>query len=102
MTYKSNLIFLANNDGSDMRINKELKTLSSHYNIYFIGVGKYSDLNFAREFCTKFFLINKKRNSPKAIFLHILKFLKWYRRYNIKSCHVINEQFLLFFLPIHF
>ncbi|MBJ2174571.1 hypothetical protein JBL43_10010 [Aureibaculum sp. A20] len=93
------LLFISTNDGSDMRINKEIKTLSKHTDIYFLGVGEYGSNNYAKKYCNEFILIQEKRNSLKAIYKQIKAFLKLKRQYKFNSIHIINEQLMVFFYP---
>ncbi|WP_445725689.1 hypothetical protein, partial [Flavobacterium sp.] len=85
-----------------MRINKEVKTLAKYADIYFLGIGEYGDKNYAKCNCKEFFLIQNKRNSFKAIFKQILKFLQLSRKYKFNSYHIINEQLMVFFYPFLF
>lgn len=36
---KKKILYLCINDGSDMRINKEIRTLNKRYDVVFLGVG---------------------------------------------------------------
>ncbi len=96
------LLFISSNDGSDMRINKEIKTLSKHTDIYFLGVGGYGSNNYAKKYCKEFLLIQEKRNSIKAILKQIDIFLKLKRKHKFDSIHIINEQLMVFFYPWFF
>ncbi|MDY7394196.1 hypothetical protein UMM65_03005 [Aureibaculum sp. 2210JD6-5] len=93
------LLFISTNNGSDMRINKEIKTLSKHTDIYFLGVGKYGNSNYAEKNCKEFILIQEKRNSINAILKQIKTFLKLNRKHKFTSIHIINEQLMIFFYP---
>ena len=99
---KKIILYISTNDGSDMRINKEIKTLSKYADVYFLGVGKYCDKNYASVYCKDFFLIQNKRNSLKAISTQIVKFLHLSRKYKFDSYHIINEQLMIFFYPFLF
>jgi len=85
-----------------MRINKEIKTLSPVFDIIYLGVGSYGEKNFARSYCSEFYLIEARRNSIKAIVLQIFTFLKIILLNKIQSIHVINEQLMVFFYPFLF
>ncbi len=99
---KKAILYISTNNGSDTRINKELKSLSKEFNIIFIGVGKYDSQNFAKEYCAKFILIQGKRNKPLTIIKHITVFLKIILSKKVASIHVINEQLMVFFYPFLF
>ncbi len=94
---KQRILYMSTNDGSDMRINKEIRTLSKVVDVYFLGVGNYSEHNYARDNCRELILIEHKGNSLKAIVLHVLKFLKLQRKHKFHSIHIINEQLMIFF-----
>ena len=96
------ILYISTNDGSDMRINKEVKSLSQCAKIYFLGVGYYGVNNYAKKYCEEFHLIQEKRNSIKAVIKHLFKFLQWNRVFNFNSIHIINEQLMLFFYPFLF
>jgi hypothetical protein len=93
------ILYISTNDGSDMRITKEVKALSSHAKIIFIGVGKVSDKSYAQKYCEKFFLAEARRNSLKAFLLMYAFLLKTLFKNKITSIHIINEQLMVFFYP---
>jgi hypothetical protein len=101
MVIKRKILFITSNDGTDMRIFKEVKTLSKEFEIHFVGVNQNKiSASFVKEFCSKEFYIIGKR---KSVFTIIKQFFIIFRlilfnSYN--SIHVINEQLLIFFLPI--
>lgn len=99
---KIKILYLSTNDGSDMRINKEIKTLSQKADIYFLGVGQYSKYNYAKIKCKEFYLIDGKRNSVNVIIKHIKKYLEWNKLIEFDSIHIINEQLMIFFYPFLF
>lgn len=99
---KKKILYISTNDGSDMRINKEVKTLSKFVDVYFLGVGNYGEKNYAKVMCKEFFLIEEKRNSAKAILKQIKKFKKWTKENRFDSIHIINEQLMIFFYPFLF
>ncbi len=99
---KKKILYISTNDGSDMRINKEVKTLSKFADVYFLGIGDYGEKNYAKTNCKVFYLIEEKRNSAKAILKHIQKYKEWVREYKFDSIHIINEQLMIFFYPFLF
>jgi hypothetical protein len=96
------VLYVCSNDGSDMRINKEVKSLSRHFEVYFLGVGESTEKSFAAAHCTYFELIPGKRNSPGNVLRHVSAFLRLNRKERFDSIHVINEQLMIFFYPFLF
>ena len=97
------ILYISNNDGTDTRIKKELKSLSKSYNIIFIGNGTKNKENseiFA--LCKKVYLLEAKRNSVKSFLYSFLLVLYLLLRHEISSIHVINEQLMIFFYPLLF
>lgn len=98
---KRRVLFISSNDGSDMRINKELKTLSQQYEVTFIGVGLSNKESYARNHCKYFYLVSGKRNRPLTILKQFWLVTKLaFNGYD--SIHVINEQLMIFFYPFMF
>ena len=90
------LLFISSNDGSDMRINKEVKTLGKNYEVIFFGVGDHSKC-YVAPFCKEVILVKGKRNSFPVLSKQVLIFIKLLFTKKIKSIHVINEQLYIFF-----
>lgn len=99
---KKIILYISTNDGSDMRINKEIRTLSKSFQVIFMGVGSNVDKTFIKEFCHQTYLISGKRNHPVTIAKQILLFLKLIFTQRIHSIHIINEQLMVFFWPFLF
>ncbi len=98
---KKKILFISSNDGSDMRINKELKSLSQHFEITYLGVGSTNTDSFARHYCKYFYLVIGTRNHPLTIIKQLYLVAKLLRnKYN--SIHIINEQLMIFFYPFLF
>ncbi|MFR0677343.1 hypothetical protein [Dysgonomonas mossii] len=93
------LLYVTTNDGSDMRINKEVKTLSKKFSVIFVGVGDYSKC-YIEDYCSKTILIDGKRNSVKVLLRQVIVILKALSK--VKRIHIINEQFLFLLYPILF
>ena len=69
-----NILYLANNDSSDTRVYKELKSLSKEFNVSFLGINsrsKSSNTFFGKKYCKNFFLINGSSKN----FITLLKFI---------------------------
>mgnify|MGYP001247476812 CR=1 FL=1 len=100
-----NLLYCANNDGSDTRIFKEIKSLSSRFNIVFIGTTtneKSEKFSFCKKYCSVFFLVKGNIRNPFTILKYIYHLARLLRGNNIQSVHVINEQLLSIIYPIVF
>lgn len=98
---KPDILYICNNDGSDMRINKELKTLSEHYTITFVGVGTTNLESYARHYCKYFYLVIGRRNRLLTVLKQVWLVLKL-RPEKFDSIHIINEQLMIFFYPFLF
>ncbi len=94
------LLYICLNDGSDTRINKEVRTLSQQFAIHYIGIGRSREKSFVAPFCLKFTIIQGRHKEP-------LTLLKWwftvaarllFGKYD--SIHLINEQLILLFYPL--
>ena len=99
--HSSTILFISSNDGSDMRINKEVKSLQRHSNVIFLGVGNYSNC-YVSKYCKEVVLIKGKRNSLPVLAKQVLTCVKIVLRSKINSLHIINEQLYIFFFPIVF
>jgi hypothetical protein len=88
---KKRILYISSNDGSDTRINKEVKTLSVSFDIDFIGIG-LPEKAFAKDYCKKFILVPRSRKSILAwLEVTILAYrLTITNKYH--SIHLINEQ----------
>jgi hypothetical protein len=101
----NNLLYLANNDSSDTRIYKELRTLHKQYNIIYLGInsaGRKEDFFFGKKYCAHFFIINGDYKNPITLIKFMLKAYIVVSRYKIKSVHVVNEQILFLVYPLSF
>lgn len=98
---KKQLLYISSNNASDTRINKELKTLSQHYDISFAGIGNYRQA-FGKVYCKEFILIQGRRKRPFTMWKLIFKVLHLLRKNKYNSIHVINEQLMIFFYPFLF
>ena len=98
---RGTIFFISSNDGSDMRINKEVKSLCKHFEIIFLGVGGNTKC-YVTPFCKEVILVKGKRNSVSVMLKLVLIFIKVLSTKKIKSIHVINEQLYIFFYPFLF
>ena len=100
---KKFIVYISTNDGTDTRINKEVRTLSKVYNVIFIGVvEKNSKESFVDPYCYSCHLINGRRNHPLTILKQILTYLRLVFCFKIYSVHIVNEQLMVFFWPLLF
>lgn len=99
------IIYLANNDGSDTRIYKEVKTLSKSFKIIYIGVlkSKSNDsASFSKKYCYKFILNKGSIRNPKTILKIVFSFFLEVLKHKVESIHIVNEQMLFLVYPICF
>ncbi len=102
MTQKNHcILFITTNDGSDMRINKEIRSLSKYADVMFLGVGEKANCYIA-PYCKQVVLVQGKRNSAIVLIKQVLIFLKLLVTKKIESIHIINEQLYIFFYPFLF
>ena len=100
---QKNILFISSNDGSDMRINKEIKSLhAAGASVYFVGVESKPENCFARPFCREVYLVKGPRNTPGSLFRMLLTVLRMLFTRRISSIHIINEQLMIFFYPLLF
>lgn len=98
---QKSILFISSNDGSDMRINKEIKSLhAAGADVYFVGVISNPENCFVRAFCREVFLVDGPRNTPGSFFRLFFTVLKILLSRKIDSVHVINEQLMIFFYPL--
>lgn len=101
-TDKPALLFVSSNDGSDMRITKEVRTLSKEFDVYFLGIGTESDRSFVRDHAASFSLVPGSARSLRSLALLIGRIV-WFRwMLSPASIHVINEQLLAATFPAYF
>jgi hypothetical protein len=94
------LLYLCINDGSDTRINKEVRTLAGRFAVHYVGIGRTCDRSFVTPYCAEFTLI-RGHHKDKLTFLKYwqkVSRLLLTRRYD--AVHVINEQLVLVFYPL--
>jgi hypothetical protein len=96
------LLYISINDGSDTRINKEIKTLAAVFDIYYIGIGRSTEKAFARKYCKSFKTVTGYHKSIGSLIRFYLLFIRTFFSRRYTSFHVINEQLLLIFYPFLF
>jgi hypothetical protein len=93
------LLYISINDGTDTRIFKEIKSLSTQFDITFIGIQTpTSTTDMLPESCRKYF-IKGLRRSPLTIAKLFLR-VAYLRPWSFKSIHVINENLALILYPL--
>jgi hypothetical protein len=98
---KKRLLYVSTNDGSDTRINKEIKTLSEHFEIDFIGIGS-PEKAFVKKYCKEFHLIQGSRKSLLSWLKIMILVNRLSFRRSYDSMHLINEQLLVLLYPLCF
>ncbi len=99
---KKKILYISLGDGSDMRANKEINTMQKIADIYFLGVGEYSELNYAKKKCKDLLLVQGKKNTIRVNFQLVYEYIKWNRKYKFDNLHIVNEQLMIFFYPLIF
>jgi len=101
---RKSILYISTNDGSDMRINKEIKSLSKQYDITFIGIGLNDKNAFVKDNCTKFIMLNGDRRKLIMWFKLTLKVyqLIFFSKSKFNSIHIINEPTLFLIYPVYF
>ncbi|TAE41286.1 MAG: hypothetical protein EAZ70_03930 [Runella slithyformis] len=93
------LFYVCINNGSDTRINKEIKTLSRYFEVYYLGIGSDESTAFVKPFCKEFWLIKGHHKQISTLMKYFLSFIKYFFSHKFASIHVINEQLLFIFFP---
>ena len=99
---KPRLLYISINDGSDTRINKEIRTLARDFDIDYVGIGQDDTRAFARQYCRSFELVRGRHKNPLVFLKYGFRVLKTYYFRRFDSFHLINENLLLVFLPFLF
>ncbi len=99
----SQLLYISNNNGSDTRIVKEIKSLSKYYDVIYVGIldiGEKYDKVFVKKYCNNVNMVRGKRNNIITYIKQYKTILSLLHRYNIKSLHIINEKMLIIYYCI--
>ncbi|MGY6661059.1 MAG: hypothetical protein ACXIVO_01940 [Glycocaulis sp.] len=92
------VLYISNNDGSDTRISKEIRTISKKYNIIFLGIG--SEISpFISKHLMGYRLARGRHNSPLAILKLLANVIFIRLTHKIHSAHIINEQLMTAIYP---
>lgn len=99
----STILYLSFNDGSDMRINKEIQTLAPVSNIDFLGIGTDRTVCYVSEKPIKnLHWVNGNRKSFSAKIRYFATAIRLLISKRYYSVHVINEPQLLLLWPFLF
>ena len=93
------LFYVCVNNGSDTRVNKEIKTLSAHFEIYYLGIGRSDENAFVKPLCTQFELVDGQPKQISTMLRYVLRFIKLFFKFRFDRIHVVNEQLLIILLP---
>ncbi len=91
--HKPALLYVSINDGSDTRINKEIHTLATAFDIYYLGIGKSTEKAFVRTLCKKFYLVKGHHKNSFTLSKFYLLFLRVYSTHSFQSIHVKTSSF---------
>lgn len=95
------VLYLSVNDGSDTRINKEIRTLARQADVHFLGVAQEStERAFVREHCASCTLVHGRRKSVLTLARLWGAAMRAWARVRPDSTQVINEDLALVFLPL--
>ncbi|GHB83298.1 hypothetical protein [Persicitalea jodogahamensis] len=97
---KPRILYLSFNDGSDMRINKEVRTLNQIARVELMALGPDPAQCFVASDVDTLHFVKGERTSPGTLFRYFARssFLLAFRRYD--SVHIINEPQLLVLWPL--
>jgi hypothetical protein len=95
----SRILYLSFNDGSDMRVNKEVHTLSRKAQVVLVALGPDSALCYAKANAHTLHFVRGERSSWGTLFRYFARcaYLLLTARYH--SVHIINEPQLLALWP---
>jgi len=99
---KAKVLYLSVNDGSDTRINKEVRTLAQRADVVYCGIGQSGDKAFVKPYCAEFYVLQGRHNSLLVFAKYYLTVCRVFFKHRYHSIHVINENLLLLFLPLLF
>lgn len=97
---KPKLLYICSNDGSDMRVQKEIKTLSADFDISFVGIGALCERSVCMTLCAECVLVPGRARSPLSIVNLCATVVKLRARTKYATAHVVNEQLFIFVQPL--
>ncbi len=97
---KPKLLYISTNPGDCPRTTKEIRTLSNHFRIFYLGIGVAEDRSiFIKPFVENYFVAKGARYSILNLLKYYFGFLKLRLSNKFDSIHIINEQPLIIFYP---
>ena len=93
------LLYICNNDGSDPRVAKEVRTLSRAYDVHFLGTGAEGRGSFVRSHCASFSLVPGSARSVKSLLRLLGRVVMARIQRRPTSIHVVDEQMLAVLWP---
>jgi hypothetical protein len=96
---RGRILYLSFNDGSDMRINKEIRTLSRLAPVDMVALGTDATQCYAAAASNRLHYIHGSRKTPGTLLRYILKSASLLTTGNFQSVHIINEPQLLLLWP---
>lgn len=94
------LLYLCNNDGSDPRINKEVKTLSKKFEIDYVGMKSSEGNCFVAHNVKNLHIIAADRRSVLGLFRYFILVLRLLSTHRYHTIHIINEPLLILCYPL--
>ena len=93
------ILYLSFNDGSDMRVNKELRTLSQVAKVSLVAVGPDLSQYYAADSVHTLHFVAGDRRSPCTLFRYFFTCVRLLLTQRYDSVHIINEPQLLVLWP---
>lgn len=85
------ILYLAFNDGSDMRINKEVRTLSQLGSVTMVAIGSHPSQCYAKAHVSRLHFIQGSRKSPWGLVRYFTTCIRLLLFSHYHSVHIINE-----------
>ncbi len=95
----SRILYLSFNDGSDMRVNKELRTLSQVAEVELVALGEDPAQCYAAQLVHTLHFIRGPRKSLGTLARYFLSCIRLLLSHSYSSVHIINEPQLLALWP---
>ena len=96
---RKEILYLSFNDGSDMRINKELRTLSQLASVTLMAIGTDNSQCYATPFAHTLHFVNGSRKSVATLIRYFSRSAYLLLTKSYHSVHIINEPQLIVLWP---
>lgn len=96
------ILYLSFNDGSDMRVNKELRTLGRGARVSLVAVGQDLSQYYAADSVHTLHFVTGNRKSSGTLFRYFVTCARLLLTQRYDSVHIINEPQLLALWPLFF